>query len=100
MSFGSGRAELKVPNTPSPRGETKPAEDERIGPPSHEILIRCPRTSMTITTGLKAEWVIFKSLPPVAVPLQCPACGQMHRWKPKDAWIGILDQAGEPPDSA
>jgi hypothetical protein len=23
----------------------------------------------------------------VAVPLRCPACGQIHKWKPDDAWI-------------
>jgi hypothetical protein len=21
------------------------------------------------------------------MPLKCPRCGQMHRWKPKSAWV-------------
>jgi len=56
-------------------------------PAAGEILILCPRTSVPVTTGLRIDWVVFKSLPPVAVPLRCPACGQTHRWKPHDAWI-------------
>jgi hypothetical protein len=43
-----------------------------------EILILCPRTSAPIPTGLRIDWVVFKSLPPVAVPLRCPACRQIH----------------------
>ena len=52
------------------------------------IFINCPTTGVPVTTGLTTRWVVFHSLPSVAVPLRCPACGQMHRWKPQDAWIG------------
>jgi hypothetical protein len=52
------------------------------------IFINCPTTGIPVTTGLTTRWVVFHSLPSVAVPLRCPACGQMHRWKPQDAWIG------------
>jgi hypothetical protein len=67
---------------------------ERLGgarsakPAAGEILILCPRTNTPVTTGLRIEWVVFKSLPPVAVPLRSPVCGLTHRWKPDDAWIG------------
>jgi hypothetical protein len=57
-----------------------------------DILIQCPRTGAPVSTGLKTEWVFLKSLPCVAVPLRCPACGQMHKWKPDDAWIGSARQ--------
>jgi hypothetical protein len=53
-----------------------------------DILVQCPRTGAPVPTGLKTEWVFLKSLPRVAVPLRCPACGQVHKWKPDDAWIG------------
>ena len=59
-----------------------------------DILIQCPRTGAPVSTGLKTEWVFLKSLPCVAVPLRCPACGQMHKWKPDDAWIGSARQLG------
>jgi endogenous inhibitor of DNA gyrase (YacG/DUF329 family) len=53
-----------------------------------DILVQCPRTGAPVPTGLKTEWVLLKSLPCVALPLRCPACGQIHKWKPDDAWIG------------
>jgi hypothetical protein len=31
--------------------------------------------------------VIFETLSSVEVPLKCPHCGRMHRWKPIDAWV-------------
>jgi hypothetical protein len=52
------------------------------------IFIKCPTTGLPVSTGLKAESVIFESLPAVAVPLCCPACGKTHQWKPAEAWIG------------
>jgi hypothetical protein len=60
-----------------------------------DILVSCPRTGAPVSTGLKTEWVVLKSLPSVAVPLSCPACGQMHKWKPDDAWIGSARQSGD-----
>jgi hypothetical protein len=55
---------------------------------SPEILIYCPIKHRPVSTGLKTEWVVFRSLPPVAIPLSCPACGHVHKWKPVDAWVG------------
>jgi hypothetical protein len=55
-----------------------------------EILFTCPQTLKSVPTGLKAEWVVLHSLPPVAIPILCAACGQTHEWKRKDAWIGQL----------
>jgi hypothetical protein len=52
------------------------------------IFTKCPTTGLPVSTGLKADSVIFESLPPVAIPLCCPACGKTHRWKPAEAWIG------------
>jgi len=60
-----------------------------------DILVQCPRTGAPVSTGLKTEWVLLKSLPCVAVPLRCPACGQIHKWKPDDAWIGSARQASD-----
>jgi hypothetical protein len=53
-----------------------------------DILVKCPFTLKSVPTGLKAEWVVLDSLPPVAIPLSCPACGQLHKWRREDAWIG------------
>jgi hypothetical protein len=60
-----------------------------------DIFVQCPRTGAPVPTGLKTEWVLLKSLHCVAVPLHCPACGQMHKWKPDDAWIGSARPSGD-----
>ena len=52
-----------------------------------DIVIKCPLTLKTVPTGLRAEWVVLDSLPAVAIPLRCAACGQIHKWKRDDAWI-------------
>jgi hypothetical protein len=57
--------------------------------PPGEILIRCPRTHTAVSTGLKTQWVVFRTPPSVAVPLRCPACGSEHKWKPTDASIAF-----------
>jgi hypothetical protein len=72
---------------PVPEEQPRASQFSSNGGFSAEILINCPVKKKPISTGLKAEWVIFKSLPPVAVPLRCPACGNIHKWKPSDAWI-------------
>lgn len=53
-----------------------------------DIFVQCPRTGAAISTGLKAEWVVLQSLPRVPLPVRCPACGQIHKWDPADAWTG------------
>ena len=61
-----------------------------------DIVVQCPRTGTPVSTGLKTEWVLLHSLPRVAVPLRFPACGQMHKWHPQDAWIGTSVPARAP----
>ena len=59
-----------------------------------DILIRCPLTGLAVPTGLDTETVIFESLSLLTrLPLDCPKCGKIHRWVPKDAWV---QQAVEP----
>jgi hypothetical protein len=54
-----------------------------------DILVRCPYKGTPVRTGLRTEWVLLHSLPRVGVPLHCPACGEMHKWFPQDAWISV-----------
>jgi hypothetical protein len=65
------------------------------GPPASNIFINCPTTGIPVPTGLTTNAVVFHSLPAVAVPLCCPACGKMHKWKPQDAWIGHGDPSAD-----
>ncbi|MGY4475979.1 hypothetical protein [Bradyrhizobium sp. USDA 3364] len=52
-----------------------------------DILVRCPETGKPVQTGLDAETVVLETLPGVALPVQCPHCGQTHFWKPAEAWV-------------
>jgi hypothetical protein len=52
-----------------------------------DILTNCPVTAKPIQTGLDTETVKFETLPSVALPVQCPHCGQVHYWKPTEAWV-------------
>src|SRR5262245_66426606 len=53
----------------------------------NHILIKCSQNLRPVRTGLTTGVIIFETLPPVAIPLRCPACGHVHRWKPEDAWV-------------
>jgi len=53
-----------------------------------DILVKCPSTHGPVPTGLKAEWVVLESLPSIAIPFTCAACGLVHTWKREEAWIG------------
>jgi hypothetical protein len=55
--------------------------------PPGGIFIKCPRTLTKVATGLRTQWVVFHSLPPIEMSLLCPACHQTHKWKSKDAWV-------------
>ena len=61
-----------------------------------DIFVKCPRTGTPISTGLRTEWVLVKSLPRVPIPVRCPACGQMHKWDSQDAWTGPMLESRVP----
>jgi hypothetical protein len=55
-----------------------------------DIVIRCPQTQRPVRTGLTTDMVILETLPSVSLPLRCRACGQIHRWRPEEAWTAEL----------
>jgi hypothetical protein len=59
----------------------------RKGARMPDILICCPETGKPVQTGLDTETVVFETLPSVALPVECPHCGQTHFWKPTEAWV-------------
>ena len=52
-----------------------------------DILTNCPVMAKPIQTGLDTETVKFETLPNVALPVQCPHGGQVHYWRPAEAWV-------------
>jgi len=51
------------------------------------IVIRCPKTAREISTGLKADWRAFGSVPVFFSRTYCPLCRTNHEWFAKDAWV-------------
>jgi hypothetical protein len=56
--------------------------------PMPKIMIRCPIVGRNVPTGLTTEKIFFDSLPDnLEIPIRCPACMKVHKWRRKDAWI-------------
>lgn len=51
------------------------------------VMIRCPRTDRAVSTEIETEEQDFKRLPDVPSRLSCPACGEIHIWTRRDAWL-------------
>jgi hypothetical protein len=54
------------------------------------IMIRCPATGRGVSTGI--EVCATDQLPVVTATTSCPACGRLHKWTKKEAWLA---NAGE-----
>jgi hypothetical protein len=51
------------------------------------VMIRCPRTGDAVSTEINTEAGVFERLPDVASRMTCPACGEVHVWTARDAWL-------------
>ena len=50
------------------------------------VLTRCPGGGRVVPTGL---WMTLAQLEAAQAQyaFRCPACGDVHRWTPKEAWV-------------
>lgn len=61
----------------------------------NRIMIKCPKTGKLVYSGFAMDAQTFEMLPiEDQDPIKCEACGQMHRWKKRDA---ILERESSPP---
>jgi hypothetical protein len=51
------------------------------------VMIRCPATGRTISTGIEADRVKFACSPVFFADAYCPDCDAMHRWFAREAWV-------------
>ncbi len=49
------------------------------------IMICCPATGRQVPTGIETSSV--DELPIVTATMFCPACGGVHHWTKKEAWL-------------
>jgi hypothetical protein len=57
------------------------------------VMIKCPHTARSISTGIEVETLELGRLPDVAMTAQCGACGMSHAWRRDEAWLA--DYAGQ-----
>ncbi|HVZ54921.1 MAG TPA: hypothetical protein VG986_23350 [Pseudolabrys sp.] len=51
------------------------------------VMIRCPNTGESVSTGIETEANVFRRLPKVPARMRCPACGEEHDWSVSSAWL-------------
>ena len=51
------------------------------------LMIRCPRTERAISTGLRMDSEAFRAMPVFFSSTVCPACGSLHQWFARNAWV-------------
>ena len=51
------------------------------------VMIKCPNTGGTVSTGIETEPVVFRKLPRISSRMLCPACGEEHAWLVSSAWL-------------
>lgn len=57
------------------------------------MVIECPNTGETVSTGVEIDADNFEKLPAVTCTMNCAACGFEHLWMPSDAWLAPIDPA-------
>jgi len=50
------------------------------------VMVRCPTADTAVPTGIRCDVADFSHIA-VTAPIDCPACGGMHRWSLGDAWL-------------
>lgn len=51
------------------------------------LVFVCPNTGRTVDTGIETEIETLLRIRTNEVRGHCPACGQWHRWKVRDAFL-------------
>jgi hypothetical protein len=51
------------------------------------VMIRCPATGRTISTGIEADGNTFACSPVFIADTYCALCDTQHRWFARDAWV-------------
>jgi hypothetical protein len=60
------------------------------------VMTRCSSTGHEIATGVTCDWVTFNNLSAEPKQLQCPHCGDEHRWTIEEAWLAAIAISASP----
>lgn len=51
------------------------------------VVIRCPNTGKLVPVGFEATRDAFHAAENAMSTIRCSACGELHRWQKRDAWV-------------
>lgn len=51
------------------------------------VVIRCPKTGKIVPVGFEAVRETFHADENTMAVTLCPACGEVHQWQKRDAWV-------------
>jgi len=51
------------------------------------LMIRCPNTGRSVSTGIETDEHSFSRIPDVLAHTRCPVCGLDHAWWKREAWL-------------
>jgi hypothetical protein len=61
------------------------------------VMIACPTTGRSISTGIETDAQSFASLPnEKPAKVKCPVCDRIHVWWAREAWLAV-DGEGDLP---
>jgi hypothetical protein len=52
-----------------------------------ELMIRCPNTGKSVSTGIFMDRTKFRSMPVFFSTSYCASCSSSHEWFARDAWM-------------
>jgi hypothetical protein len=55
------------------------------------LMIKCPNTGRSISTGIQVEQAKFDAMPVFFAHTLCPVCRTEHRWFAKHAWVNEIE---------
>lgn len=60
------------------------------------VVIRCPETGKTVPVGFEAVRETFHAPENALATIHCPACGKLHQWQKRDAWVEPIERISKP----
>jgi hypothetical protein len=52
-----------------------------------QLMFRCPNSKRLVSTKIDVDLAEIDKLPDRVTFSQCPHCGTVHGWAPKDTWV-------------
>ena len=60
------------------------------------VVVRCPTTGRVIPVGFAGAGDTFHAGGNAMATVLCLACGEIHRWQKKDAWVEPAERHPSP----